>query len=367
MTATVITISCLLVIAVSLSTPSGLGHLYEMQLQALSEVISGPAKGKSLALHLDTALPAEVGRIILGFEAIRRTPHLITLSLGLNDSHILNPIQETAGRASPCSFSFAPSLLHVLLWVTSRPEVIQTLWFHWKPRNLLIFSLGSTLGAEVLQDKALSGVEKLAFIGYIFGMEEQSPDALGVYTILPFSSSSVQLIGPWKSETFKKWETLFPDRFPSFEGYTFEVASFFRNPPYLYSSAANPEVGKGGDLQIFKAMANKLNYSYTLTQSAPDCKWGVIENGSWVGVLGLVARKEKNFTINGFYISKDRVGSFDPTEIVGRGQSSVFVPSPRPLPEWLSIVRPFSISAWVSFMAVIASAIFCMAFMVSII
>ncbi|MPC54971.1 hypothetical protein E2C01_048901 [Portunus trituberculatus] len=281
MTAAVVNVICLLIISVSLSTPSGLGQLYERQLQTLSEVISGPAKGKSLALHLDTVLPPDVVLAVLGFEAIRRTPHL-TLSLGMNCSHIPKPLQETANRVSTCGFSSSPSLLHVLLLLTPRPEVIQTLWLHWKPRNLLIFSLGSPLSADVLQDKALSGVEKLAFIGYIFGMAEERPDTLGVYTMLPFSSTGVQFIGLWKSETFNKWEALFPDRFPSFEGYTFQVASFFRNPPYLYSSAANPEEGKGGDLQIFKAMANKLNYSYTLTQSAPDGKWGVIENGLWV-------------------------------------------------------------------------------------
>ena len=91
---------------------------------------------------------------------------------------------------------------------------------------VVIVSLESSPGADVLRDEALNGVEKLALIGHLSAEADRGPDTLGVYTVLPFSGG-VQLLGPWRRESFSSWEALFPDRFQSFEGYTFQVASFF--------------------------------------------------------------------------------------------------------------------------------------------
>ncbi|KAK8391236.1 hypothetical protein O3P69_017124 [Scylla paramamosain] len=293
------------VILASGSAAISASRRYERQLVILSEVVSGPALGRPLALHLDATLPADLHQAVLSVESVRRTPHLI-LTFGLNQSHLWQPRQEAAVEAPSCGFS-SSSMLHVVLWFTPRPKFLHELWVHWKPRNLLFFSLGSSLAADVLWDEALSGVNKLALIGHLSAEANRDPDAFGVYTMLPFSSG-VQLLGPWRRDSFSSWEALFRDR---------------------------EMVGK----------------------------WGAIENGSWVGILGTMARKEKNFTISGFYINEERLSGFDPSVTVGSESSSVFVPSPKPLPEWLSIVRPFSPSAWASFMMVVVISVFSMATM----
>ncbi|XP_063872982.1 glutamate receptor ionotropic, NMDA 3A-like [Scylla paramamosain] len=74
----------------------------------------------------------------------------------------------------------------------------------------------------------------------------------------------------------------------------------------------------------------------------PDLKWGVIENGSWVGVLGMIARGEKNFTINSFSLTDDRTQVFDASTCIQIDPYSAFLPSPQQLPKWLSIFRPFT-------------------------
>ena len=333
------------------------------QLQVLDDVVSGPARGRPLALHLDETLPADMQRAVLGVEAVRRTPHL-TLSLGLNNSHWLWQEQEVAASILPL-ISSSYFLFHVVLWLTPRPELLQALWLQWKPRNLLFFSLGSYPGADVLGDEALSGVENLALIGQLSAEADPSRADLGLYSMLPFAGG-VHLLGPWEYESFNSWAALFPDRFSSFEGYIFHLATYLNDPPFAYEyKSATGTLGRGSTLKTLDSISHTLNFTYTLTRTSPDLKWGVIENGSWVGLLGMMTRKEKNFTINPLYISKDRIGSFDPSEVIGRAQGSVFVLSPTPLPEWLSIIRPFSPSAWVSFVAVVVVAVFFMACMVS--
>ncbi|KAG0714556.1 hypothetical protein GWK47_013924 [Chionoecetes opilio] len=212
-------ISCLLkliLVSGTIYTVASGDQLHDRQLQVLSEVVSGPARGRPLTLHLDAALPADVQQAVLEVEAVRRAPHL-TMSLSLNHSHGQLSGHEAAAASLPRVASSSSSMLHVVLWFTPQPELLQVLWLHCKPRNLLLLNMGSTLGAEVLRGEALSGVEKLALIGHLLAEAEQDPDALGVYTVPPFSPGGVQLLGPWRRESFGSWEALFPDRFQSFD------------------------------------------------------------------------------------------------------------------------------------------------------
>uniref|UniRef100_A0A0P4WER3 Ionotropic glutamate receptor L-glutamate and glycine-binding domain-containing protein n=1 Tax=Scylla olivacea TaxID=85551 RepID=A0A0P4WER3_SCYOL len=328
--------SCLLqVILVSSSSADSDGQRQERQLQVLGEVVFGPARGMSLALHLDTSLPADLRQAVLSVEAVRRTPHL-ALNLSLNPSHGL--------RSS--SFSSSSSMLHVVLWLTPSSDLLQALWLHWKPHNLLLFSLGSSLGADVLRDEALSGVEKLTLIGHLFAEENRGSSSLGVFTVMPFSSSDVKFLGPWERESFSGWEALFPDRFPSFEGYTFYIASRIVDEPFFYSNASDPLKGDGVCEEMVQSLSAKLNFTYTTTIDSPDSKWGAFFNGSWDGLLGMLQRREKNFTINILYSSYDRNKAFDMSVSFHTDGYGAFLPQPAPLPLWTSLVRPFGSSVW---------------------
>ncbi|XP_050734072.1 glutamate receptor ionotropic, kainate 4-like isoform X2 [Eriocheir sinensis] len=310
----------------------------EGQLQVLSEVVSGPAHGRPLALHLDPTLSADVRRAVVGGEAVRRTPHFI-LTFGLCHS-----LQEVA---LPGDSSSSAVVLHVVLWLAPRPELLQTLWLQWKPRNLLLFSLGPSPGTDLLRHEALSGVENVALIGLLSAQADPRPDKLGVYTVLPFSPGGVRLLGSWRRETFASWEALFPDRFPSFEGYTFHLATFIDDAPNLYNDTSRTSVvGRGVAVSMMECFSAQLNFTYTLTIKPPDSKWGAIENGSWSGLLGMIARKEKLFTINGLAFAEDRNADFDRSELITMESWRLFLAMPQPLSKWLSLVRPFTPTVW---------------------
>ena len=330
------------VIIVSSSTFVVASRQHERQLQVLSEVVSGPADGKPLALHLDATLPADVQRAVLGVEAVRRTPHF-TLNIGLNHSQGRWLKQEMGSAALPHG---SPDMLHVVLWLTPRPELLKALWLLWKPRHLLLFSLGSMSGTEVLSEEALANVEKLTLIGQLCGKSEQGINALGVYTPLPFSSRGVQLLGPWERESFSSWEALFPDRFPSFQGYTFQLATWMVDYPYLYRKNTSSLQGTGISIKALDAVSSRLNFSYTLTVKPPEPVYGGKLNGSWAGILGMILKEEKNFSINTFYLNPERYKDFDPSSFWGFSKVGAFLLTPSPLPMSLNLLRPFTFGVW---------------------
>ena len=249
-------------------------------------------------------------------------------------------------------------MLHVVLWQTPRPEMLQALWHRWKPHNLLLFNLRSFLGTDVLWDDALSGIEKLALIGHLSGEVEQRPNAISVYTVMPFSSNKVQLLGPWKQKSFSSWEALFPDRFPSFEGYTFQIASRMMDMPFYYTNENNPLKDDGVSSQMLQSLSPKLNFTYTTTTDSTDSRWGAFANGSWDGLLGMLGRREKNFTVNILYTNYDRYKAFDASVSFHRDGYGAFLLRPGPLPLWTSLLRPFQSSVWFAVLVSLLAGIF---------
>ena len=71
---TTTTVSCLFhLILVSGTVAVNVGRQHDRELQVLSEVLSGPAREKQLALHLDSALPEDVRRAVMDMEVVQRS------------------------------------------------------------------------------------------------------------------------------------------------------------------------------------------------------------------------------------------------------------------------------------------------------
>lgn len=63
----------------------GASAVMEQSLRVLGEVVSGPARGRPVVLHLDSTLPVDVQRAVTGVEAVRDAPHI---TLSLDHSHV---------------------------------------------------------------------------------------------------------------------------------------------------------------------------------------------------------------------------------------------------------------------------------------
>ncbi|KAG0729820.1 Glutamate receptor ionotropic, delta-1 [Chionoecetes opilio] len=299
----------------------------ERLLRVLSEVVTGPARGQLLALHLDAALPTHLSEAAMW--SLRLTPHL-TLNMH-------NTTRDSTHQAVSLLRYKRP--LHILVWYTPLPEVLQALCYQWKPFNLLLLSLGPTSATSLLREQALHTVENVVSLELLPAVGNNS-DLIGVFTLFPFSMDPITFLGHWERSIFGSWKALFPDRFPTLEGYTFHILSWLNDPPAFYGDASKP---RGFSKTILEVLAAKINFTYTLTFEPPDLKWGSIENGSWIGILGMMARKEQNFSINLFTPTFERGQVFDPSVTTWVDTLSVFLQSPQQLPKWLSIFQPLSL------------------------
>lgn len=290
---------------------ANMSDLAWLGVQVLRQVMEGPASNMSLTLLLDPSLPIFVQNVIL--------------------------------REQPLQFSLRKSVLHLAIF-NSFPCFLNRMLLRptFTPQNLLLVNLGSNYDATtLLMEPWLSGVYNLALLT----PTPRDPRSLTVYTLLPFCSSFPWYLGHWNLKAFSIWGSLFPDRFPNTCHTTFHLASWFESPPFLYLK--DPDKKRMGvNMVMMELMAAKLNFSYTTTQHPVDGKWGALENGKWVGLLGMLHRGECNFTLNTFFASKERHDAFSASYIIDHVHVKVFLKVPLPLPKWTNLVRPFSLRIW---------------------
>lgn len=80
------------------------GQVYDKYLQIIGDILSGPAQGRQVVLHLDNTLPACLQDDIFHVEGVRSTPHLTTHGIALTSA------EDEVFKA----FIHHPSLLHVM-------------------------------------------------------------------------------------------------------------------------------------------------------------------------------------------------------------------------------------------------------------
>lgn len=92
-----------------------------------------------------------------------------------------------------------------------------------------------------------------------------------VMTWLPFDPDrQLMLLGNWDRRVFVSFQDLFHDRFQSFGGKTLQVASDDDDAPLLFLDDQNEF--EGTCKRILDALSVWLNFTFTLTHEAPDCK-----------------------------------------------------------------------------------------------
>ncbi|XP_053634342.2 glutamate receptor-like [Cherax quadricarinatus] len=97
---------------------------------------------------------------------------------------------------------------------------------------------------------------------------------------------------------------------------------------------------------MLDAIAEMLNFRYTMTTKPQDCMWGSFVNGSWNGILGMVHRKEKNFTVNTMLVTEARGKDFDFGVWYWMEGFGVMLMNPAPLAKWRGIYYSFQPSLW---------------------
>lgn len=256
-------------------------------------------------------------------------------------------------------------------WVTSGAAVTPVVVFLEDPLALLdALSADHEWGPTCLVLVCLSAEAKMTSIlghptvqrsEFIFALQATRKNGVADFeasTSLPMNRDSrgrsmvKSPLGLWDPRAFSNRRDIFPPRFNDFEGQVLELATWCDDTPFLYFQDGECT---GANIEAFRMIADKLNFSFDVQMEPADQNWGSIENGTWIGMMADLERNGKHVAINYFLLNTDRARDFDFTYPYHSEGFAFMIHLPPPLPNWNRVLYPFSAGMWG---AVIASTCF---------
>lgn len=312
---------------------------HQAKLEVLQGVLQNSLNIPPIMLYTDSVVAQDV----FSLPALRRESHTnVDLS---GDGAAWCTRQPTAVLRSAF-------LLHVVVF-SSDPlpffRAVVASDARWSPKYLLLYSLSGNNLIDILTAEEFSRSERtVLFQQRQTGNSDKFTPEMEMHVYFPFAlKGKVKSLGMWKANFLQSVTDIFVDRFPSFEGYKFWLGTWFDDFPYLHQAKGKEDgVGDGVEVEVLSALATVLNYTFHLTTEPPDDKWGAFENGSWTGMLGMVHRKEKNFTVNYFGYTHERIKAFDASVSYWMEGFGLALLKPPSLAKWRSAYYPFSRELW---------------------
>ncbi|XP_023223670.1 glutamate [NMDA] receptor subunit 1-like [Centruroides sculpturatus] len=115
-------------------------------------------------------------------------------------------------------------------------------------------------------------------------------------------------------------------------------------PAYMKLDKTGTKITDGFYFHVFKAVQEKLKFSYSLVKPIPKHYGHLTENGSWTG---LVAKMDADMAFVGLILNPNRFAAVEFTSPLVF-QSVVFVIRvPAKIPNWISIIKPFGLDMWI--------------------
>lgn len=310
---------------------------HQPQLAVLQAVLENSLGSPAIVLYTDPVMAQN----ILELPALRSNPHVI---VNLRDDG------AAWCRRQPTTTLRAAFLLHVVVFSSDPLPFFRSVVAsdsRWSPKYLLLFSLSEKNFVDILKTEEFNRSERTV----LFQQRQVQRNSfftgvMEMYAHFPFAFE-VKSLGTMTSFIGRSVTDIFVDRFPSFEGYKFWLGTWFDDFPYLHQARGAKEgVGDGVEVEALSALAAVLNFTFHLTTEPPDDKWGALENGSWTGMLGMVHRKEKNFTVNYFGYTHERIEAFDASVSYWMEGFGLALLKPPPLAKWRSVYYPFPRELW---------------------
>ncbi|XP_064093222.1 uncharacterized protein LOC135205977 isoform X2 [Macrobrachium nipponense] len=164
------------------------------------------------------------------------------------------------------------------------------------PKYLLLLDVSSGgFGRHLLNHKTLNKIPFLSLIRPQYDSCIQTPMiSLETYNIFSKNVSN-QLRQSYEFSYDLNKRQVFPDRFPTFLGYHFHLASWQDDFPYMVKKEGGSETS-GICFIMLREISRKLNFTFQVYDLPPDNQWGSYVNGSWRGMIGEVYYGQNQMT-----------------------------------------------------------------------
>ncbi|XP_045124024.1 ionotropic receptor 21a-like, partial [Portunus trituberculatus] len=319
-------------------------------VRTLQEVLQGPLEGLPVTLILQEDLNESYDANVL----LRRIRKDVTVVMSLGGSEdTQDQEQDVEERRVGGSTGAVVAVVEGLVpWPLHRPPPL------WSPSALLLMKVGGCEARRLLQTPLAQRTPALKSTKLINEGrtkdeelkkeqdQEEKEKETRVMTWLPYFPGGPRLLslGAWSEQAFPTFHSLFPRRFESLGGAVVGVASDMDDAPLVFRD--EEDKFDGTSKRLLDVIAKRMNFTYTLTDRAPDNKWGEMENGTWVGLLGEVYRGNKHLAINYFTITEERAQYFDYSVSYLTEGFGFALPIPPELPKWTKLVYPFAWDMW---------------------
>ncbi|KAG7166092.1 Glutamate receptor-like 54, partial [Homarus americanus] len=140
------------------------------------------------------------------------------------------------------------------------------------------------------------------------------------------------------------------DQFRDFMGHTFKIVTLdwfpfmeFRRDSDAEATTVTPQ--DSIDVRMLTAISHALNFTYEM-RVPWDNQWGTsTESGNWTGVVGTLQHHKADFSMVLSWM-RGRYQVVDYTRIYASEPIVMIMSKPRPLPQYLALVRPFTGALW---------------------
>lgn len=259
------------------------GHYAENVVLILTSLVTHTLQDKQLVMYHDgEVIPVAV----LG--------HLMT-SLVTSGSVLIFDMTQTTLTSQHWMGDYNDAMfVHILLF--ENPDSLDQFASSltpkvWRPHYLLLVSLNTTFPTRVLDNPRFNRSPFLSLL------QPSLPcvDPFSRYLILTHESfrkdDKIRTRGSFLLEEAITLQDLFPDRFPTFHGYHFHLASWSMDYPYLHGLPGDNM--QGLCYRMLEEISHRLNFTFQVYRYPDDIKWGDFHNGTWRGMIGEVFREEK--------------------------------------------------------------------------
>lgn len=313
-------------------------------ITALLEILQGPLENSTIFLSYDKECEQLIDINTLLKKALKITMINFIASGKVTEIHEWSDVPTVS---FPPSIEHKPAVDTAVLLVGSSPTWIDRYENRWIFQRVIIVSLNPAYNVNLIfRNNIIQKSQNILVLKTeAYGNENKSapPSHVNLYSSDSFVTKGKHMkvhLGEWNKTKFGTAASIFPDRFADFRGATIHISSDLDDYPLLVIMEDGSAAGM--NMEIIRSLARVLNFSYTVTISAPDLRWGELENDTWSGLLGQVAYTDKHLTINYFTITAQRSQYFDfsvPYFIEGFGFA---LKTPPPYPPWQNLLNPFT-------------------------
>ncbi|KAK7471498.1 hypothetical protein BaRGS_00035837 [Batillaria attramentaria] len=208
------------------------------------------------------------------------------------------------------------------------------------------------IGNTTHGDTVLQRFQNLAFI-----VKEKSGD-VSLWTMLRQRDAvTKEFVAEWSprcngSDAILTTDNVFPNTKNGLGGRTLRMTTLVWDPLIIRHQNENSTWYTGLCIDLLQYVARQYNFTYVITEPK-DSTWGLrLTNGTWVGMTGMLERKEVDFALSGFSVTADRATVTDYSEGFFSNDIVLLVTRPTAEVSWTFFLQPFH---WLVYVVIGAS------------